>query len=126
MAGTYEPEEESSIDLVPEEKNTVNTNATVFKMANQLLNLFSRPATTNTQPKADTQSKRKEKVSDFWDRQLLYSTTLQLMVKDSSICSYEVPKYKDRKRRKKEDWKMRIAFVGGWVTSTALVVNQTR
>ena len=35
------------------------------------------------------------------------------MIKDSSICSYEMPKYKDRKRRKEEDWKMRIAFVEG-------------
>ena len=25
------------------------------------------------------------------------------MVKDSSICSYVVPKYKDRKRKRKED-----------------------
>ena len=33
------------------------------------------------------------------------------MVKDSNICSYGVPKYKDRKKRKKEDWKMKIAFV---------------
>ena len=34
-----------------------------------------------------------------------YSTTLQSMIKDSRICSYEVPKYKDRKRKKKEDLK---------------------
>ena len=49
MVGTYKPEEESSIDLVPEKKKTVNTNATVPRMSNQLLDLFSRSA-----PKADT------------------------------------------------------------------------
>ena len=32
-----------------------------------------------------------------------YSTIFQLMDINSSICSYEVFKYKDRKRRKKED-----------------------
>ena len=61
----------------------------------------------------------------LWDKQLLYSITLQLMVKDSSICSYRVLKYKDKKRRKEEDWKMKIAFVEGQVTSTALVVSHT-
>ena len=65
MAGAYEPEEESSIDLVPEEKKsfmdlvpkekkTVNTNATVLRMSNPLLDLFSRSA-----------PKEKGKVSDF-------------------------------------------------------------
>ena len=39
-----------------------------------------------------------------------YSITLQLMVKDSKICSYEMSKNKDRKKRKKKDWKMKIAF----------------
>ena len=41
-----------------------------------------------------------------WDKQLLnYSTILQLMVKDSNICSYEVSKYKNRKRKRKKDLK---------------------
>ena len=47
------------------------------------------------------------------------------MVKNSSICSYEVPKYKDRKKKKEKDWKMRITFVGGQITSAALVVSHT-
>ena len=65
MAGTYEPEEESSIDLVPEEKKIVNTDATVPRISNQLLNLFSWPATTDTQLKADTQPKGKKKILGF-------------------------------------------------------------
>ena len=48
MAGAYEPEEESSLNLVPEEKKTVNTNATVPRMSDQLLNLFSQSAPTDT------------------------------------------------------------------------------
>ncbi|MCJ1267390.1 hypothetical protein MMC22_007275, partial [Lobaria immixta] len=62
MAGAYEPEEdESSIDLVPQEKKTVSINSNIPK----LLNLFSRPATTDTQLKEDTQPKRKGKVLGF-------------------------------------------------------------
>ena len=65
MAGTYESEEESSIDLVPEEK-TVNTNATVLRMSNQLLNLFSQSEPkADIQPKANILLKRKEKILDF-------------------------------------------------------------
>ena len=48
------------------------------------------------------------------------------MIKDSRICSYEMPKYKNRKKRKKEDWKMKIAFEEGRVTSAALVVGHTQ
>ena len=51
MAGAYEPEEESSIDLVLEEKKIVNTDATVPRMSDQLLNLFSQSAPTNIQLK---------------------------------------------------------------------------
>ena len=65
MAGAYEPEKESSIDLVPEEKKTVNTNTTVSRMSNQLLSLFFWSAPTDTQPKADIQSKRKGKILGF-------------------------------------------------------------
>ena len=50
------------------------------------------------------------KKSFIWDEQLLYSTTFQSVVKDSSICSYIVLKYKDRKRKKKIS-KIRISFV---------------
>ena len=56
MVGTYKPKKKSFIDLIPEEKKTVNTNATVSRMSNQLLNLFSRPATT------DIAKKKKESI----------------------------------------------------------------
>ena len=66
MAGAYEPEEESSIDLVPEEKKTVNTNTTVPRMSNQLLDLFSWSVPkANTQSKVDTQPKGKVKILGF-------------------------------------------------------------
>ena len=34
------------------------------------------------------------------------------MVKDSSICSYVVPKYKDRKRKRKKDFEDENQFYG--------------
>ena len=34
------------------------------------------------------------------------------MVKDSSICSYVVPKYKDRKRKRKKDLEDENQFYG--------------
>ena len=76
MAGAYEPEEESSINLVSEERRTVNTNATVSRMSDQLLNLFSRSAPT------DTQSKRKGKVSGF-ERQ---TVDLKMYLYHRSLC----------------------------------------
>ena len=39
-------------------------------------------------------------------------TIFQSMVKDSSICSYVVPKYKDRKRKRKEDLEDENRFYG--------------
>ena len=88
MASTYEPEEESSIDLVPEEK-IVNTDATVPRISNQLLNLFSWSAPTDIQPKADILSKGKGKVLGFekhtvdlkihpYHKSLRFSTTYQI------------------------------------------------
>ena len=47
------------------------------------------------------------------------------MDKDSIIHSYGMPKYKDRKRRKEENCKMKIPFVGGQVAGIALVVSHT-
>ena len=68
MAGTYESEKDKFfIDLVPQEKKTVSTNSNVPR----LLNVFSQPATTDTQPKkdiqpkADIQPKGKKKVLGF-------------------------------------------------------------
>ena len=73
MAGAYEPEEdESSIDLVPQEKKTVSIDSNIPG----LLNLFSRPATTDTQPKEDIQPKGKKRYWVLRDTPLILKCTL--------------------------------------------------
>ena len=61
MAGAFEFEDKSLIDMILQEKKTVSTNFTVPR----LLDLFFQLATMNTQPKTDTQSKRKGKILGF-------------------------------------------------------------
>ncbi|MCJ1264377.1 hypothetical protein MMC22_004248 [Lobaria immixta] len=89
MAGAYKSEEESSIDLVPQEKKTVNTKSTVPRMSNPLLDLFSQSAPT------DTQLKGKSKA-------IVYNDTTHKKASD------EVATYKTLARKCKEKVKLLV------------------